>query len=95
MTKHLQIYHYFIDIIGADKVAKAKPYPDMLNYLIKKHNLKKDQTILVGDSHKDIIAANSANIDSLLVNWGFTKHDEKSIQNIKELEEYILQWNNK
>ncbi len=94
MTKHLNINHYFKDIIGADKVKQAKPHPDMLNVLINKHNFDKNSTILVGDSHKDIMSANSAGIDSVLVNWGFTNHDKNALENVKELKNKLLEWNN-
>lgn len=95
MTKHLNIKHYFKDIIGADKVKNAKPHPDMINILIKKHNFNRNNTILVGDSHKDVMSANSANIDSLLVNWGFTNHDKDALETIEELEVRLFEWNDK
>jgi len=95
MTKHLNIKHYFKDIIGADKVKNAKPHPDMINILIKKHNFNRNNTILVGDSHKDVMSANSANIDSLLVNWGFTNHDKDALETIDELEVRLFEWNDK
>ena len=95
MTKHLGIYHYFNDIVGADKVETAKPSADMLHLLISTHHLDINNTILVGDSHKDLLAANSANIDSILVNWGFTNHDKNALENTKELEKELFKWNNK
>ena len=95
MTQYLNIHHYFKDIIGADKVVKAKPHPDMLNVLIKKHNFDRNDTILVGDSHKDIISASSANISSILVNWGFTNYDKDALETVKELEYKLLKWYNK
>lgn len=92
MTKHLKIHHYFTDMIGADKVAKAKPHPDMLNVLIQKHNFDINNTILVGDSQKDLMSATSANIDSILVNWGFTNHDENALDNVSQLQDELLKW---
>ncbi len=92
MTKHLNINHYFKDIIGADKVVQAKPHPDMLNALINKHHFDRNYTILVGDSHKDLISANSANIDSILVNWGFTDHEDNAIETVLELQNKLLEW---
>ncbi len=91
MTKHLNIYNYFIDIIGADKVEKAKPDPKMLNILIDKHNFDTNHTILVGDSHKDVLSATNANIDSILVNWGFSTHKD-ALHTVPELQEKLLKW---
>ena len=96
MTEHLDIQHYFKDIIGADKVEQSKPHPDMLNALIKKHNFNRNKTILVGDSHKDLLSANSANIGSILVNWGFTNHEEdEAVHTIEELEKRLFEWDKK
>ncbi len=93
MTEHLNIKHYFKDIIGADKVKQSKPHPDMLNLLIDKHNFDKNNTILVGDSHKDILSANGANIGSILVNWGFSDHKEEDIiHTVKDLEIKLSNW---
>ena len=95
MTEHLNIKHYFKDIIGADKVVQAKPHPDMLNALIDKHHFDKNTTVLVGDSQKDIMSANSANIGSILVNWGFTDHDDNVIETVEELSDKLLEWYDK
>jgi len=93
MTKYLKIYNYFDDIVGANDVKNAKPYPDMLNLLIKKHNFKLQNTILVGDSPKDLMAASNAHIDSILVNWGFTNHKKDALETVDELKNKLLQWN--
>ncbi len=91
MTKHLNIFDYFDDIIGADEVEKPKPSPDMLNILIDKYNYDKNHTVLVGDSHKDVMSANSAGIDSILVHWGFSNHnDDEAVHTVKQLEDMLL-----
>ena len=95
MTQHLKIKHYFKDIIGANDVKNPKPDPEMLNVLISRNNLIKTQTILIGDGPKDILSANSIKLDSLLVNWGFSTHQDDAIQDIKQLEDEIFNWNSK
>lgn len=93
MTKHLNINHYFKDIIGADKVEQPKPHPDMLNILIDRYNFDRNNTILVGDSHKDVLSANSANIGSILVNWGFSNHTTNDVINtVPQLKDKLLEW---
>lgn len=95
MTKHLKIEHYFQDIVGADMVKQSKPNPDMINLLIKKHNFNLKNTILVGDSHKDVLSAKSANINSILVNWGFSNHqDGDALNNVEDLRKRLLEWKN-
>ncbi len=86
MVKHLDIYHYFDKIIGANCVENPKPKPDMIYKSMKKLNCKEINTVLVGDSLKDKQAAINANINCILVNWGFSNHCEtQSVSSIEEL----------
>jgi phosphoglycolate phosphatase len=89
MLSHLEIEKYFKTIVGYDSVKKPKPNPEMINKILDKHNIEKENAQLVGDSHKDIIAAKNAGVDWVLVNWGFSNYKKDAIQNIKELEERI------
>ncbi|NLO17817.1 MAG: HAD family hydrolase, partial [Arcobacter butzleri] len=84
MLSHLNIDDFFINITGADLVENSKPHPDMIEKIIKELNHNK-QTLLIGDSLKDAYAAQNANIDSILVNWGFSKHKEDYVEDTKEL----------
>jgi phosphoglycolate phosphatase len=92
MTQHLNIDSFFIDIIGANEVKNPKPHPDMINTLIKRNNFNKENTIVVGDSQKDIMSATSANVKSILVNWGFTDHKTDATANVSILHKKLLQW---
>ncbi len=86
MIQHLEIDHHFDMVVGASCVKNPKPHPDMLIKLMENLNIKKEDTILVGDSLKDKNAAVAANIDNILVNWGFSNYDDSSIvSNSKEL----------
>jgi phosphoglycolate phosphatase len=42
-----------------------------INSYIKSHNLKRDETILIGDEHRDIIASKKSNIKIVSVTWGY------------------------
>ena len=91
MIKHLDIDKCFDFVIGANCVPKPKPHPDMLIETINKFRINKKNTVLIGDSHKDTRAACAASIDSILVNWGFTIHNDKSaISNANELTNKLL-----
>lgn len=74
MIKHLDIEHYFDLVVGASCVQNPKPHPDMLHKTLKTFSLESHDALLVGDSQKDFRAAEAANIDSILVNWGFSNH---------------------
>lgn len=91
MLNHVGIGQHFKTILGYDSVENAKPHPEMVYKILDTHNIQKNNAQLIGDSHKDIMAANNAGIDSVLVNWGFSNHDEDAIETIKELEKKIFE----
>jgi phosphoglycolate phosphatase len=87
MIEFLKIDKYFDFIIGADCVENPKPHPDMIIETLNKLDKSNTKAILVGDSHKDTRAATAANIDSLLVQWGFSDHSESNYDAIHEVNE--------
>ncbi len=91
MLNHVGIGEHFKTILGYDSVTNAKPHPEMVYKILDTHNIQKDNAQLIGDSHKDIMAATNAGIDSVLVNWGFSNHDEDAIETINELENKIFE----
>lgn len=90
MLEYLDLKKYFSTILGYNDVIKPKPNPEMLNKLLDKYKIKKENSQLIGDSQKDILAAKNAGIDSILVNWGFSNHYTGAIENISDLEEKIF-----
>ena len=89
MLNHLELGHYFESIVGYNDVQKPKPHPEMIYKILDQHNILKHNAQLIGDSHKDIQAANKAGIDSVLVNWGFSNHEEDAIETIHQLRDAI------
>ena len=82
---------YFSDlftlIIGENeaKGIKKKPSPDMVCKLIDNLHIQKDKALYVGDSEVDYYTSIAANIDCLLVSWGFR---DKSF--LKELSNNVI-----
>ena len=54
-----------------DNCSCRKPKPGMILEAISTNNLKYDECIMIGDSIKDIEAANSAGIDAFLLDTNF------------------------
>lgn len=57
-----------------DNCSCRKPKPGMILEAISKNNLKYNECIMIGDSMKDIEAANSAGIAALLLDTSYNKH---------------------
>jgi phosphoglycolate phosphatase len=88
MLKALDIYKFFDFIIGADMVEKPKPESDMLIKTLEYLNVDVKDSILVGDSLKDTRSASNIGMQSILVNWGFSKYENK-ITNINDLKKEL------
>jgi len=91
MLKYLNIDRYFNFTIGACSVKNPKPYPDMVIKTLKYFNVDAKDAIVVGDSYKDKKAALGANVDFILVDWGFTNFDDnEAIKSIDTLKAILL-----
>lgn len=91
MLDYVGIGKYFPTILGYDSVTNPKPHPEMVHKILDKHNVLNSNAQMIGDSHKDIMAATNAGVDSVLVNWGFSDHEKDAIETVAQLEQKIAQ----
>jgi len=56
------LLHFFIDIVGGDAVKKTKPFPDLAEYVISKHNCSPDNVVVIGDHPVDIQMGQTAGV---------------------------------
>lgn len=91
MLGHHDLVKYFDFIIGANCVAKAKPQPDMVYDIAQKTDIPLCETLLVGDSIKDELAAKNAKIDFIFASWGYgtSQNDTQTIDSFEELTKLI------
>ena len=71
ILRSLKIEEYFDLLIGADSLVAKKPSAEPLLHVIEKLSFTKEQSLMVGDSKNDIIAAKNAQIDSVAVSYGY------------------------
>lgn len=73
MLEQCGVINKFDFIVGADKVTKAKPDKEMLEYILNGYGYKKEHmALMVGDNIKDMKAASHAGISSAFATWGFS-----------------------
>ena len=84
--KMLGIDKYFKDMIGSDKVSHYKPHPDGILKILELYQLKKSETVMVGDAIFDIQMAKAAGISSCAVTWGSHNREQLS----KEKPTYLI-----
>ena len=67
----LELNGLFESILGGDSLDKRKPDPLPLHYTCDKLGVSVEKCVMVGDSKNDIIAANSANMQSVGLTYGY------------------------
>ncbi|MBD3807910.1 MAG: HAD family hydrolase [Epsilonproteobacteria bacterium] len=84
---HLGIVQHFDSVVCFDDVGLGKPAPDMLFKILDDFGLQKEESVFVGDGERDMMAAKNANMDFIMVNWGFSTHKSAvgSVENLKDL----------
>ncbi len=88
ILKYLSIGKYFNDIYCPDMVElKFKNKTDLIAYILQINYLKLTETIMVGDTIHDGIAADENKIDFALVEYGYGYHEKCKYKflNIKQL----------
>jgi len=73
MLEECGILSNFDFVVGADRVKKAKPDKEMLEFILKGYGYQSShKALMVGDNIKDMKAATHAGIESAFATWGFS-----------------------
>jgi phosphoglycolate phosphatase len=86
---HLGIAKHFDCVVCFDDVGRGKPAPDMLLKVLDDFGLQKEESVFVGDGERDMMAAKNANMDFIMVNWGFSTH-ESAVSSVGHLKDLLL-----
>jgi phosphoglycolate phosphatase len=76
INKRVGIQKYFEVVLGSADVKRKKPDPYPINLLMKKYGVKKDETMLVGDSKYDMEAAHRAGVHKFFLTYGYAVKSE-------------------
>jgi len=69
---------YFKEVICAEDVEHPKPAPDSLIEVMKRFDVKPEETLYVGDTHYDMDCAAAAGVDGALALWGASEPEKIS-----------------
>ena len=82
----------FEDVYTIDKFEKFMTKTEMITDILKKYDLDKTETVMIGDAVSDVIAAKEAGIAGIGALWGYgsdktdlIKNSKFVIKNIREL----------
>ena len=87
MLEHLGILDFFTHVRGSNNVELPKPHPQMIEMIMRESSSAKVKTILVGDSIKDEMAAQRADVRFIFASWGYGTSETASLRarDIQEL----------
>ncbi|WP_081754165.1 phosphoglycolate phosphatase [Catenovulum agarivorans] len=97
ILEKLQIAEFFAASLGGDSLPEKKPSPQPLLHICQQLNAKVENTIMIGDSHNDILAAKAANMQSIGLTYGYNygedinKHKPEWVfENFADIAELLL-----
>lgn len=76
------MHRYFDVVVAYEDTKQHKPHPEPLEFALEQLGGHKDNAVMIGDSDKDIGAANNAGVDSIL----FYPDEHKKFYKISELQ---------
>jgi len=71
-----RISGHFAHVITNDHVTNVKPDPEGIHLIMDKVGAKASQTLMIGDSHADILAGKNAGVKTAGVCWGMFGKEE-------------------
>jgi len=71
LLDQMKIGRYFKWIIGGDTLPQKKPDPAALFFVMKMANIPASQSLFVGDSRSDVLAAKAAGVKCVALSYGY------------------------
>lgn len=92
ILNHFKLTDLFEDIYTIDKFGKHITKEEMIQDIVKKYNLNKSETVMIGDAPSDVKAARAAGVTAVGALWGYgtdksmlIEHSDHTISSIEEL----------
>ncbi|MFH0854976.1 MAG: HAD-IA family hydrolase [Candidatus Omnitrophota bacterium] len=76
LIRHLKLARYFDYCLCADKLKLGKPHPEILRKIMRRLQIKRSQSVYVGDMLIDAQAGRRAGIKTIIVTTGSSKASE-------------------
>ena len=88
VLKKTKLFKYFDFVAGGDTFVHRKPHPSVLNNVIKKFKINKNNVLFIGDSEHDYHSALNSNIKFCLKTKGFTNKPISFFKKSHKLKSY-------
>ena len=73
LLRSLNIVEYFELLVGGDSLAEKKPSPLPLIHVLDSLKVQPEQTLMIGDSRSDVLCAQAADVDCVLLAQGYNQ----------------------
>jgi len=70
LSEQIGVKQFFSGFYCAESVERHKPFPDLVNLILKEHNLAPDEAIVFGDATYDLLMGKGAGCKVCVVTWG-------------------------
>jgi phosphoglycolate phosphatase len=74
IAEHLGLAPHFASIYGGNSFATKKPHPLGVHTILRESGCTREQSVIIGDSHVDVLTARNAGIFSIGVTYGLAPH---------------------
>jgi len=81
ILKTLSMDNLFELILGGDSLTEKKPHPMPLLHVCKTLGYTIEDSVMIGDSKNDILAANTCGMDSVGVTYGYNYDEDINVHN--------------
>lgn len=75
VLRGLGLLGFFDVILGSDSVSERKPSPVPVLEVLKRLNMQKNETVMIGDSNFDVEAGHAAGIKAVAVTYGYRSRE--------------------
>ncbi len=80
LLQEQQMDGFFRWVIGGDTLARRKPDPDGLLWVMQQAGITAEHSLFVGDSRNDILAARAAGVRSVALTYGYNHGEDIRLQ---------------
>jgi len=89
ILEHLEFVTYFDGIYGSVPGGGLDHKPELLAYILSKHNISPSLSLMVGDRRHDISGAHAVGMRGLGVLWGYGTREELETAGADQLVESV------
>ncbi len=73
LLRDLKMAEYFELVLGGDQLARKKPDPQMIHWMLDRLDVPAEKALMIGDTVNDIDGAKNAGVQSVAVSYGYRK----------------------